>query len=89
MTDTFITAQAFVFFIAGFETSSTTMSNALYEMALDQSAQNKLRDEINEELQKHDGKLTYESIKNMKYMHKIFCGELTKNVIVHIIIKHT
>ena len=77
MTDAFLTAQVFIFFIAGFETSSSTISNALYELAFNQPVQNKLRNEINEELQKTDGKLTYESIKNMKYMHKVFSGKLT------------
>lgn len=79
MTDTLITAQAFVFFVAGFETSSTTISNALYELALNHSIQNKLREEISEELKKNDGKLKYESIKNMKYMHKVFCGKVISN----------
>ena len=74
MTDELITAQAFVFFIAGFETSSTTISNTLYEMALNQDVQAKLRNEINQELKKFDGKILYESIKSMKYMHKVFCG---------------
>jgi cytochrome P450 len=76
MTNSLITAQAFVFFLAGFETSSTTMSNALYELALNQLIQTKLRQEINDELKKCDGNLKYESIKNMKYMHKVFCGKI-------------
>ena len=78
MTDALLTAQVFVFFLAGFETSSSTISNALYELAFNQSVQNKLRNEINEELQKTEGKLTYESIKNMKYMQKVFSGKLTE-----------
>ncbi|KAJ8687377.1 hypothetical protein QAD02_023171 [Eretmocerus hayati] len=78
MTDILITAQAFVFFIAGFETSSTTMSNALYELALNQNVQDELRREIREELQKEKGDLKYETIKNMKYLHKVFCETLRK-----------
>lgn len=76
MTNELITAQAFVFFAAGFETSSTTISNALYELALNKTIQNELRKEINEELQKNNGKMTYEGIKNMKYLNKVFCGKL-------------
>ena len=74
MTDSIIAAQAFVFFLAGFETSSTTMSNALYELALNISIQDKLRNEIHNELKKNDGKLTYESVKHMTYLDEIFNG---------------
>ncbi|XP_014214659.1 probable cytochrome P450 6a13 [Copidosoma floridanum] len=78
LTDTLITAQAFVFFAAGFETSSTTISNALYALALNQSVQDKLRDEIRVKLKENNGKLTFDSIKSMKYMHKVFNETLRK-----------
>lgn len=65
-----MTSQAFIFFLAGFETSSTTMSNVLYELALNQVCQNKLREEVKEILKK-DEKLTYENIKKMSYMDKV------------------
>ena len=60
----------------GFETSSTTMSNALYELALNPSIQDKLRKEIQEVLKKTDEKLTYDGVKHMKYLHKVFQGKL-------------
>lgn len=75
-TDALLTAQAFVFFLAGFETSSTTISHALYELALNPSIQKKLREEIMEKNKEtKDGKLKYQDIKEMKYLHKVFCGE--------------
>lgn len=70
-----LTAQAFVFFAAGFETSSSTMSNALYELALNQEVQDKLRIEIRESFNKNNGELLYEDIKEMKYLDKVFRGE--------------
>ena len=39
-------AQAFIFLAAGFESSGSTMSYALYELALQPEIQNRLRAEI-------------------------------------------
>ncbi|XP_017757781.1 PREDICTED: cytochrome P450 6A1-like [Eufriesea mexicana] len=72
LTDSLLTAQAFVFFIAGFETSSTTMSNALYELALNQDIQDKLREEIHEYCGESNEKLNYDDVKGMKYLDKVF-----------------
>lgn len=74
LTDELLTAQAFAFFFAGFDTSSLTISHALYEMALDESIQDKVREEIREVMSRNHGKLSYESIEDMKYLHKVFSG---------------
>ncbi|XP_074098080.1 LOW QUALITY PROTEIN: cytochrome P450 6A1-like [Cotesia typhae] len=78
LTDKLLAAQLFVFFAAGFETSSTTIGNALYEMALNHSVQEKLRQEIKDELIRTDGKFTYEGVKNMKYLDKVIKETLRK-----------
>ncbi|XP_076241058.1 uncharacterized protein LOC143183426 [Calliopsis andreniformis] len=78
LTDSLLTAQAFVFFAAGFETSSSTMSNALYELARNQEVQNKLREEIREYFAKNNGELKYDEIKEMKYLDKVFRETLRK-----------
>lgn len=70
-----IAAQAFVFYLAGFETSSTAMTFALYEMALNQTIQNKAREEINAVLAKYDGKVTYEGIMEMNYLQRVLDGK--------------
>lgn len=78
LTDNLLAAQANVFFAAGFETSSTTMSNALYELALNHSIQEKLYQEISEIFQKSEINLSYENVKNMKYLHQVFQETLRK-----------
>ncbi|XP_011638474.1 probable cytochrome P450 6a14 [Pogonomyrmex barbatus] len=78
LTDNLIASQAFVFFLAGFETSSTTMSNALYELALNPKIQDKLRAEIDESYVKYGEHLTYDNIKQLDYLDKVFKETLRK-----------
>ncbi|XP_012231781.2 cytochrome P450 6A1-like [Linepithema humile] len=78
LTDSLIAAQAFVFFIAGFETSSTTMSHALYELAINQQIQDKLRKEIDQEYAIYGSNLTYDNVKKMSYLDKVFKETLRK-----------
>jgi len=63
-----------VFFAAGFETSSTTMSNAIYELAQNQAIQDKVREEIREVLSSVDGVILYDDVKKMTYLDKICRG---------------
>ncbi|XP_012542586.1 cytochrome P450 6k1 isoform X2 [Monomorium pharaonis] len=70
-------AQSFIFFAAGFETSATTMTFAMYELSQHQDIQDKLRKEIDEMLAKH-GDLTYDVVNNMSYLHKVISETLRK-----------
>ncbi|XP_044018689.1 probable cytochrome P450 6a14 isoform X2 [Aphidius gifuensis] len=73
-------AQAFVFFLAGYETTSTTIILTLYELSRDcnKHLQEKLRYDIDNILNKHNGKLTYEAIQEMTYLHKVTSETLRK-----------
>ncbi|XP_049825475.1 cytochrome P450 6a8-like [Aethina tumida] len=73
-----LAAQAFVFFLAGYETSSTAMTFALYELSTRPDLQQKIRNEIHEVLEKHDNKLTYEAIKDMTYLEQVLHESLRK-----------
>jgi cytochrome P450 family 6 len=69
-----IAAQAFVFFVAGFETSSTAMAFALYELAQNQDLQSKARECVQTVLNKHDNKFTYEAMMEMSYITQCING---------------
>jgi len=82
-----IAAQAFVFFLAGFETSSSTMSFALYELAQHQDIQNKAREEINSVLNAYDGQFTYEAMRDMKYLYQVLQETMRKHSIVSVLLR--
>ncbi|XP_049831017.1 cytochrome P450 6k1-like [Schistocerca gregaria] len=73
-----VAAQAFVFFAAGFETSSTAMSFALHELAHHPDIQARLQDEIDSVLKQHEGQVTYDSISSMPYLDKVVAETLRK-----------
>ncbi|XP_077266105.1 cytochrome P450 6k1-like isoform X2 [Temnothorax americanus] len=77
LTMTEATAQAFVFFFAGFESSAATATFALYELAQHQDIQDRVREEIDDMLAKH-ADLTYEAINDMKYLKKVINETLRK-----------
>ncbi|XP_013197290.2 cytochrome P450 6B5 [Amyelois transitella] len=67
-----IAGQAFAFYVAGYETSATTMTFMLYELARNLDIQKKVLEEIDEVLQRHEGKITYDSVNELNYMGKVF-----------------
>ncbi|XP_055385920.1 cytochrome P450 6g1-like isoform X1 [Condylostylus longicornis] len=69
--ETSLIAQAATFFIAGYETSSTTISFALWQLTLNPEIQDRLRLEIKNVLEKSNGKLTYDLIHNMEYLNMV------------------
>ncbi|XP_058453121.1 cytochrome P450 6a2-like [Malaya genurostris] len=84
-----IAAQAFVFFIAGFETSSAAMSFCLYELAQNQEIQDKARKNVQEVLARHEGKMTYEAVHEMRYIENCINESLRKYPPVTNILRNT
>ncbi|CAB3366879.1 Hypothetical predicted protein [Cloeon dipterum] len=71
LTDDDIVAQALVFFIGGFESTSMTLTYTLMELARNPEAQRKARANIKEVLQRHDGILSFQSMQELTYLDKI------------------
>ena len=68
-------AQSFIFFIAGYETTSSTVTYFLYEMAIHPDIQEKVYNEILETSKKPGG-ITYDRIVNeLEYLHMVFSGQ--------------
>lgn len=69
-------AQAMTFYGDGFETSSTALSFALYEIASNPEIQKKLMQEIDAAIIKNNGVINYEMILEMNYLDLVFSETL-------------
>lgn len=72
MSDSVISAQSFVFYAAGYETSASTMGFMLYQLALNPDIQDKVVAEIDEVMKKNNGVISVESMSELSYMGKVF-----------------
>ncbi|XP_012531214.2 cytochrome P450 9e2-like [Monomorium pharaonis] len=73
-----MTSQAFIFFFAGFDSSSTLMSFAAHEIAVNPDVQEKLQIEIDQVLEDTNGQPSYEAINEMKYLNAVINEALRK-----------
>ncbi|XP_014221649.1 cytochrome P450 9e2-like [Trichogramma pretiosum] len=71
-----ITAQAYLFFLGGFETVSTQMCWMAHEMAIHQDIQRRVQEEIDQMMRDCDGQPTYEAINNLNYLDAVFSETL-------------
>lgn len=73
--ETDIVANAFNFFVTGFEAVATTMSFCLYQLALEKQIQNRAREEIIKMKSKHDGKLNNDFLNDLHYLDMVLAGK--------------
>ncbi|XP_031634047.1 probable cytochrome P450 6d5 [Contarinia nasturtii] len=73
-----MTAQCFVYFGAGFETSSTTLSFCIYELVKNPEIQKRVHEEIDRVIEQHEGLITYDSLADMKYLEACIDETLRK-----------
>ncbi|KAL0281299.1 UNVERIFIED_CONTAM: hypothetical protein PYX00_002330 [Menopon gallinae] len=70
-TDEILAAQALVFLLAGYNTSASVMSFALYELARNPDIQERLAKEIRTALEGGGGVMSYEILLGMKYLDMV------------------
>ncbi|KAK5641474.1 hypothetical protein RI129_010021 [Pyrocoelia pectoralis] len=73
-----ITAQVLLFFFAGFDSVSTMMCYAVYELALQPEIQKRLQVEVDQNFSKYGDDLTYDALMSMKYLDQIISETLRK-----------
>ncbi|XP_070556766.1 cytochrome P450 3A8-like [Ptychodera flava] len=68
-------AQSMIFFVAGYETTSTMMGFLAYSMAINPDVQDKLCAEIDDVMANYD-EVTYEAVSKMPYLDMVVCETL-------------
>ncbi|KYN29648.1 Cytochrome P450 9e2 [Trachymyrmex cornetzi] len=71
-----MTAQAFIFFLGGFETSSTAISFVAHEIAANPDVQTKLQQEVDNILKESNGEVSYEAINRLEYLNAVISEAL-------------
>lgn len=75
-------AEAFIFFTGGYETSSSTLTFCLYELARNQEIQKRLRREIEDGMESNGGKISYDLVFQYQYMDMVVKETLRKYPII-------
>lgn len=70
-----IAAQAYVFFVNGFEAPTAAITFLLHELAHNNVIQEQVREEIRAYMKAHNDKLTYDAVMEMKYLDQVINGK--------------
>lgn len=73
-----VAAQVFIFQLAGYETSSITLTFASYELVMNPDVQERARKEIRSVVKHFDNELCYEAVFNMPFLDQVVNEALRK-----------
>ncbi|XP_069676321.1 cytochrome P450 9e2-like [Periplaneta americana] len=76
LTNDDIAAQAFLFFLGGFDTTSTLLCFASLQLTVNPEIQEKVHKEIDSTLKACGGSITYEALHSMKYLDMVLSETL-------------
>ena len=68
LTSDIVTAQGTIFFVAGYETTASTLTSLSYFLSKHPEIQERVYDEVTDVMQRHDGKIDHETISEMEYL---------------------
>ncbi|KAM4734352.1 thromboxane-A synthase [Anableps anableps] len=75
MTEDEIVGQAFVFLLAGYETSSNTLAFTCYLLAVNPECQRQVQEEVDDFFTRHDSP-DYSNVQELKYLDMVVCEAL-------------
>nr|APH81393.1 cytochrome P450 CYP3027C1 [Tigriopus kingsejongensis] len=79
LTDELLTAQGIVFFVAGYGTTANALSTLCYNLAKNPEIQERLYEELQDVIDKFDGRIDHESIQEMEYLEACIQENLRRN----------
>lgn len=82
-----MSAEAFIFFSGGFETSSTALTFCLYELCLNPEIQTRLRKEIQDGLEENEEKLSYDLLFHYQYLDMVLNEVLRKYPVIPVMMR--
>lgn len=83
--DVELAGYALTMFVEGYETSSSVLGFAIYEMARNPDIQERLYEEIMDVLAKYDGKFTFDALQEMDYLDMVIHETMRLNVVAPLI----
>lgn len=85
--DVELAGYSLTLFVEGYETSSSVLGFAIYEVARNPDIQERLYEEITDVLAKYDGEVTFEALNEMDYLDNVIHETMRLNVVAPLISK--
>ncbi|XP_075984705.1 cytochrome P450 6B5-like [Anticarsia gemmatalis] len=83
ITDALLAGQIWVFYTASYLNNNVTLTYALYYLACNPDVQEKLREEVDKVIKNNGNGFTYEIVKEMKYLGRVFDETLRLHPTTH------